>query len=90
MLKAINVIIHGNIQGVFFRAFVKEKADDLRLVGWVQNTSDGTVEILAQGREENLKKLIGYCKEGPRFAKIDRVEIKWEEASGEFDKFMIV
>ena len=89
MKKGLVLKIYGEVQGVFFRAFVKERADELGLLGWVQNAADRTVQILAEGEEENLKKLISYCKEGPRFAKINNVEIKWAEASGEFGGFMI-
>lgn len=89
MKKQIHGVIYGYIQGVFFRVFIKDKADELDLVGWVRNEADGTVQMVAQGEEENLKKLIGYCKEGPRFAKIDKVEIKWEQATGQFCDFRI-
>lgn len=89
MKKRIIVKVFGEVQGVFFRVGVREKAEELRLVGWVRNVADGTVEILAEGEEGNLKKLISYCKEGPRFAKVERVEVEWEEASGEFGEFMI-
>jgi len=89
MIKQIILKVYGIVQGVFFRTFVKAKADELRLVGWVKNAADGSVEVLAEGDEENLKKLIGYCKEGPKFAKVNRVEINWAEATGEFGEFMI-
>jgi len=89
MLKGIIIKIYGQVQGVFFRAFVKERAGELDLVGWVYNMPVGTVEIIAEGEEENLKKLIEYCKEGPKFAKVDRVEVKWMEAGGKFEAFEI-
>lgn len=89
MLKAVKVIIRGNVQGVFFRAQTKQKADELKLVGWVRNEKDDTVKILAEGEEENLKKLIDYCQEGPKFAKVEEVKIEWSEASNEFTEFTI-
>jgi acylphosphatase len=88
MKKAILTVI-GRVQGVFFRSFVKEKADELGLVGRVKNEISGRVKILAEGEEENLKKLILYCQSGPEFAKVDRVDVKWEEAEGVFKKFAI-
>jgi len=89
MKKKIIIKVFGDVQGVFFRTFVKEKASELGLVGWVRNAKDRMVELLAEGEEENLKKMIDYCKEGPKFAKVDRTEVKWEEAVGEFQEFMI-
>lgn len=89
MPKRLFLKIYGQVQGVGFRANIYYLARELGLVGWVRNASDSSVEILAEGEEEKLKRMIGYCKEGPRFAKIDEVEIKWAEASGEFGEFVI-
>jgi len=88
-MKQIIITIYGRVQGVFFRDGVKREADKLNLVGWTRNTPEGTVEVLAEGEEENLKKLLDYCKEGPKFAKVEEVKVKWSEASGEFNEFMI-
>ncbi len=89
MKKQAVIIVFGQVQGVFFRIFVKDTADELGLVGLVKNAADGTVKVLAEGEEEKLKKLISYCKEGPKFAKVDKVEIKWQEAAGQFSNFAI-
>lgn len=89
MNKRAIIQVYGSVQGVFFRAFVLEKAKDLGLVGWVTNKPNGIVNILAEGDENSLKKLIQYCQSGPKFAKVDRVEVKWEEAEGEIKNFVI-
>ncbi|MFH0852173.1 MAG: acylphosphatase [bacterium] len=89
MIRSAAIQIFGEVQGVFFRAFVKERADELGLSGWARNAAGGIVEIVAEGKEENLKKLIEYCKEGPKFAKVDRVEVKWIEAEGKLKTFEI-
>lgn len=88
-MKRVFLKISGQVQGVFFRVFVRDKAQRLSLVGWVCNAADGTVQVLAQGIEDNLKKLIKYCQDGPKFAKVDKVEVRWEEANGEFGNFEI-
>lgn len=89
MFKRILVTVFGQVQGVFFRANVLKKASQLGLVGWVANEGDGTVKILAEGEEEKLNKLIEYCQSGPTFAKVHKVEVKWDRATGEFKEFMI-
>ena len=89
MKKRVVVKIFGEVQGIFFRAQTKEEADKLGLVGWVRNEADGTVMVVAEGEEKNLEKLIEYCKIGPKFAKVNKVEVKWGEANGEFKEFVI-
>lgn len=89
MKKQVIIKVLGMVQGVFFRAFVEEKAKELGLVGWVRNEEKGTVKIVAEGQEEPLKKLIDYCQQGSRFAKVDKVEVEWLQATGEFSDFEI-
>lgn len=81
--------ITGLIQGVFFRQGVKEQADALGLTGWVRNEPDGSVEIVAEGGEENLQKLSEWCRKGTEWSRVDRIEIEWLEARGEFEGFEI-
>ena len=85
----IEVKVVGQVQGVFFRQGVKEVAEELGLTGWVRNEKDGAVKIIAEGEEENLHKLIEWCKEGTEWAKVERVEIEWREGKREFGEFSI-
>lgn len=78
--KAIKVRIAGQVQGVFFRVWVKEKADNLGVMGWIRNRLDGDVEGLFVGPEEAVDALVEVCREGPKPALID--EIKIEPAQG--------
>jgi acylphosphatase len=89
MIKRIVLKIYGEVHGVSFRYYTQQKARSLNLIGWVRNEPDGTVKIMAEGEEKNLKKLVDWCYNGVRFAKVDKVEVKWEEASGEFKEFEI-
>lgn len=72
--------IHGRVQGVWFRAWMLETAQGLKLDGWVRNRTDGTVEALAVGAPDAVEKLITACHDGPPAAKVECVEV--EEAKG--------
>lgn len=89
-MKQLSLKIHGQVHGVFFRVKAKEKAQALDLVGWVKNSHDGTVEVVAEGGEAELKKLLEWCRIGPRLAKIERVEEGWKDVSNlTFNSFNI-
>jgi len=75
MVKHYNIRIYGQVQGVFFRDFAKEKADSLGILGFVQNEPDGAVYIEAEGEENKLDEFINFVKQGPSIAKINRIEI---------------
>ena len=66
--------IYGKVQGVFFRYSVKKVADSLELVGYAKNMSDGTVEVVASGHQENIMKLKEYLQHGPDYSKVDEVQ----------------
>ncbi len=89
MIKRVEIQVFGRVQGVFFRDRTTKKARELNLTGWVKNESDGLVRIVAEGEEKNLKKLIKWSKRGPLFAKVDKIDVKWEEGKGEFKDFEI-
>ena len=63
-MKHVNIKIYGKVQGVFFRDSSQRKAKELNLSGWVRNELDGTVQIVAEGEEKNLKELIEWCRAG--------------------------
>ena len=88
-MKRAILKIFGRVQGVLFRSDTLKKAQQLDLTGWVKNELDDTVSITAEGNEENLKKLIDWCQTGSLFAKVVKVEVKWDKASGEFNDFSI-
>jgi acylphosphatase len=68
-------VVRGRVQGVGFRWFVLEAAQDLGLSGWVRNRPDGTVEGEAQGKEADVEKLLDQLRRGPRFAEVAGVDI---------------
>jgi acylphosphatase len=73
------LVIHGRVQGVWYRGWAVATARALGLSGWVRNRRDGTVEALIAGHEEAVERMIERCHEGPNAAAVDRVEA--EEAS---------
>jgi acylphosphatase len=77
MIEAAHIIVHGRVQGVWFRAGTKEQADALGLLGWVKNRADGTVEIHAEGEKTQLEKLIAWCRKGTPAADVTSTDIDW-------------
>lgn len=87
---SIHVIVHGHVQGVYFRAFVYQKASALDLTGYVQNLSSGRdVDIQAEGDKDKLEKLLDSIKTGPKGSKIESVTVKWSSYTGEHTDFAI-
>ncbi len=79
---AVHMVVHGRVQGVFFRASTQKKAEELGLAGWVKNRPDGTVEIHAEGQQETLEKLIEWCRQGPALASVSSIDLDWINAGG--------
>lgn len=76
MVKHLNIKIYGKVQGVFFRATAKEKAEKLGIKALAENKPDGSVFIEAEGEEEKLDKFIKWCRQGPSLAEVEKVEVK--------------
>jgi acylphosphatase len=89
MVRQIIVIVRGKVQGVFFRVAAQQTALKLDLTGCASNASNGTVQIIAEGEEDDLEKLVNWCQTGSPFAKVERVEVEWKEALGCFKDFMV-
>jgi acylphosphatase len=84
-----HAIIHGRVQGVFFRAETQRAARQLGVLGWVRNRFDGTVEAIMEGDESRVHATLKWCERGPRLARVEKVEVDWEPYQGEFDAFSI-
>lgn len=89
-MERVHLMISGDVQGIGFRAWVRGKAKELGVVGWVKNRSDGAVEVVAEGEPEALGALIKECQQGPDVAWVEKVGVTWEEATGEFVSFDVV
>ena len=75
-------IVHGHVQGVFFRDSVRRLAERLGVSGWVRNNWDGTVEAVLEGDRNSVDSVVGFMREGPRGARVDRVDVADEEPEG--------
>lgn len=87
--KRLHAIVKGRVQGIFFRSNTEKLGLKLGLKGFVRNTPEGDVEIVAEGLKEGLEELLKWCAKGPLLAHVDSVESKWEPATGEFETFSI-
>lgn len=74
--KCLKINIHGKVQGVWFRASTKRKADELKLTGTVKNKKDGSVYVEACGTEAALTDFEKWCWEGPELAKVEKVIVE--------------
>jgi acylphosphatase len=86
MIKHFDITVTGNVQGVFFRKYTIEKAQELGLKGTVRNMPDGSVFIEAEGEENALAQFAGWCYEGSPYSKVEEVVVKEGEVKrlGEF------
>ena len=76
------VIVHGHVQGVFFRDTTRRTAESRGVSGWVRNNPDGSVEAVFEGSEEAVDAMVQFAREGPRGAMVERVEARDEEPEG--------
>jgi acylphosphatase len=76
------VVVHGYVQGVFFRDTTRRLAQQHGVAGWVTNRWDGAVEAVFEGEEESVERLVAFMREGPRGAQVERVDVETEEPEG--------
>lgn len=83
-MQSAQVLISGFVQGVGFRHFIRSKARELGLIGWVRNipASDfgqqGSMEVLFVGKKESIEEIINLCRKGPFLAEVKNIEVKWQ------------
>lgn len=88
MIRA-RLVIHGRVQGVFYRASCRAEAQARGLVGWVRNRPDGTVEALLQGPEEKVQDMIRWCYAGPPGARVSKIDVTHESPGDDLREFRI-
>jgi len=88
--QQVHIIVSGRVQGVFFRDFTRKQAIKLGLCGWVKNTDDGKVEIIAEGEKEKLNQLIEAVKIGSEHAQVKDCQVEWNNLTKEFSNFEII
>lgn len=86
--KTLRLVIHGRVQGVFFRDSMRREARKLGVTGWVKNRSDGLVEAAVQGESADVDAIVRWAHRGPEFAQVERVEV--EPDDGSYTRFEII
>ncbi len=86
-MKRIIIDVFGTVQGVFFRYNTQKKARKLNLTGYVRNMSNGSVHIEAEGPQEKLEELLKFAKVGPIYARVDKINYRYTDATNEFNSF---
>jgi acylphosphatase len=84
-----DVRISGRVQGVCFRHFTQQIAKKHGVGGWCRNRPEGSVEAVFEGEETAVRAVVDWCRQGPDLARVDEVQIAWNEASDEFRHFEI-
>ncbi|MCD4786461.1 MAG: acylphosphatase [Candidatus Eremiobacteraeota bacterium] len=87
--KRIKANVKGIVQGVCYRHFTNRTANSYGLGGYVRNCCDGSVEVVAEGEDRELKNLIADLNRGPWSARVDDVEVEWEEYTGNYNHFTV-
>ncbi|MFC6286462.1 acylphosphatase [Nocardioides sp. GCM10027113] len=81
-VRAVAVAVHGRVQGVSFRAYAEQQAQLLGVRGWVRNEPDGSVAAHLEGDPAAVDAMVAWCRQGPRLAHVERVEVRETEAAG--------
>ena len=87
--QRVEATVYGRVQGVSFRYYTQQKAQQLGLTGWVANHPDGTVRLIAEGPRPDLEALVAFLQQGSPAAHVRQVETNWHQASGEWTAFGI-
>ena len=88
-MKRAHLWISGIVQGVCFRYYTQSKAKEFGVSGWAKNRPDGKVEVVIEGDNERVNRMVGWCGMGPPHAHVADVRAEWEEYRGEFQGFSI-
>ncbi|HDP69524.1 MAG TPA: acylphosphatase [Actinobacteria bacterium] len=83
------VKVEGRVHGVYYRSYTKDIAENVNVTGWVKNLSDGSVEMVLEGDEDDVREVIRWSYQGPPAAKVVNVTVNWENYSGEFEDFKV-
>ena len=88
-VSACKIRVEGIVQGVGFRFFTQDKAQEYNLKGYVKNIYDGSVEIYAEGEKSILEKFITDIKRGPRMSRVESTDIRWIDVENQYESFTI-
>lgn len=89
MIRSLQCVISGKVQGVYFRSWVHDQALGLGVKGWVRNVAEGKVEVLAQGAEDAVNELKTRLLQGSNLSRVEHVDSKWLDYDKEHAEFEI-
>ncbi len=89
-MERFHAIIHGKVQGVGFRYFLRKQATKHKLLGWTRNRRDQTVEVVVEGNLKNLEEFLVSIRIGPPYSEVFNINTTWEDAKLEFSNFEIL
>jgi acylphosphatase len=76
------IVVHGHVQGVFFRDTARRLAERHGVAGWIRNNRDGTVEATFEGEPDAVERLVDFCRKGPRGARVGSIDVREETPEG--------
>jgi len=82
-----HVYVSGRVQGVLFRSETQDEARRQDITGWVRNLADGRVEAVFEGEKDKVEALVEFCRRGPPGARVSKVDVTWEDYTGQFRSF---
>ncbi len=85
----VHAFIAGRVQGVAFRWETQRVAEQQQVHGWVRNLPDGRVEAVFEGPRPQVEAVLEWCRQGPAIARVEVVDVQWEDFKGEFEGFSI-
>lgn len=88
-IKGFRAVVRGRVQGVNFRYYTCAKAENLGLVGYVRNLPNGRVEVVAEGRDDSLRRLLSWLHIGPPFARVSQVKVQWRSPESQYQHFEV-
>lgn len=86
--EAAEILVEGRVQGVGYRAWVERHAERLGLVGYVMNLEDGRVRAWVEGERSVIEQLLRVLEQGPRLARVTRMEVRWAAATQQYPSFV--
>ena len=86
-ITTVNLKVFGNVQGVSYRAWLRQKALELEISGWVRNCSDRSVEVMANGRKKNIDNFVQFSNIGPPNSEVKKVQVEIIDKVGEGGSF---
>jgi acylphosphatase len=85
----LSVVVRGRVQGVSYRYYTRQRANELGLSGSVRNLWDGSVEVIAEGPRHDLEELLSFLRAGPPAAFVTEVDVDWSVPQGHLDRFEV-